>query len=286
MELNFSSASRYYRDTIAADKDLKKAESFSEEDRRLCQWLSSNSEIWDILPLIFFNRLSTRFAFDRWLEEAAHQAFDLSQEQRAAGAFFIVLELREYAGHSLHNLFGDPPHYEDLLRRVHKRVAKQFKRPWDDEGGVKGQERMLADILIGETLRYLTPEELKAILDESKLASVSDFQHIKSRFSEAILNNGMLGIEKIVGKNLAGKVALRIFERGMSKQMGKREIRHLSARFLGKVSPLIAKRLSLYLGIGLLAKDAYDLGGEATRITNPAVISIALIRSLSQTNAA
>ena len=140
---------------------------------------------------------------------------------------------------------------------------------------------MLADILLGETLRYLTPDEVNSILEESKLATISDFQHIKSRFSEAILNNGMLGIEKALGKNLAGKVALRIFERGMSKHMGKRGVKHLSARLIGKVSPLLTARLSLYLGIGLLAKDAYDLGGEATRITNPAVISIALFRSLS-----
>lgn len=271
----------YYADKKRLEKDLLLIADSSKEDNLLFEWLKSEEDVWETLAPVFERRFAARKGFGVWLHEADNLSFRLNEEKRRIGAFFVIVELREYAGHSLWNRFKSPPHYEDIVKAVHERVAARFKRAAPESMSVEDREISLSAMLLGESLDQLSPEVVERLLKDSQFKSSSDFDEVRSSLM-AKLKGGKSGFgsfRTMLGKTIAKRFGTALIESawGASKLAGAGRIGTIASRVL----PFALRRAGLYLSLGFLLKDAYQLGGEATRVTNPAVIIIALYRSFS-----
>ncbi|MBC7660920.1 MAG: hypothetical protein H7249_14585 [Chitinophagaceae bacterium] len=269
----------YYKDMKQLDKDLALAAKSESEDNRLFDWLIEEDDVWPVLVPVFERRVHTRKGLEKWLLEADHAAFKLTSDQKRIGAFFIILEIREYAGHTLWNTLREPPHYDEIVKQVHERVAKRFKRPFDKQMSVQDRELSLSVMLLGESLEGLSPEKVFELLKESEFLGGSDYSEIKKTLLGKLGTSGVGGMKTMLGKTVAKRLAAGLIESawGASRLAQAGRI----GGVLSRVLPFALRRASLYVSLGFLLKDAYQLGGEATRITNPAVIIIALYRSFS-----
>lgn len=269
----------FYKDSKKLEVDLKLASDSSLEDKLLFEWLSQEEDVWPALCPVFERRIHTRKGFDAWLLNADQCGFQLSSDLKRVGAFFIVLELREYAGHSLWNQVGKVPHYEDILKNVHDRVCTRFSTRLHQDMSVSDREMSLSAMILQESLEKLSPEKVYSLLRESRFETVSDFHEVKENLKKKLRSTGASGMKSMLGKTVARKFGVRLIETafGSTRLASLGPLGGLAA----KVLPFALRRAGLYLSLGFLLKDAYQLGGEATRITNPAVIIIALYRSLS-----
>lgn len=241
----------FYKDPKKLDADLKLSSDSSVEDDKLFEWLSKDENVWPALCPVFQRRVNTRKSFESWLLKADQVGFHLDAEMRRIGAFFILLELREFAGHSLWNRAGKVLHYEDIVKNVHDRVSKRFDAPLRKEMSVTDRELSLSAMVLKDSLEHLSADKVADLLKESEFESVSDFDQLRKGLVDKLSGAGRAGIKSIIGKTLT------------------------------KALPFTLRRAGLFLSLGFLMRDAYQLGGEATRVTNPAVIIISIYRSFS-----
>lgn len=271
----------YYEDKKKLDKDLHTVEESSPEDNLLFEWLCEEEDVWAALAPVFERRLGIRKGFSVWLHHADHSHFQLSPEQRRIGAFFVILELREFAGHSLWNRLKTPPHYEEIVKGVHERVSKRFGKKAHELMGVEDREISLCAMLLGESLDQLTPDAVERLLKDSDFKSSSDYDEVRKNLMGNLKGgkSGFGGFRAMLGKTVAKRFGTALIESawGASKLASAGRVGSIAS----KVLPFAFRRAGLYLSLGFLLKDAYQLGGEATRVTNPAVIIIALYRSFS-----
>lgn len=270
---------KYYRDPKKLDSDLKLVADSSAEDDLLFEWLTQENDVWPVLSPVFERRVGTRKGFEAWLLEADRQQFQLSPEFKRVGAFFVILELREFAGHTLWNRFGKIPHYEDIVKVVHERVADRFKMPKRGDMSVADRELSLSALVLKESLEQLSLEKVSDILRESNFETTSDFSELKSGLLKKLGSAAPSTLNTLIGKSFAKKIGTKMIESafGAGRLAGAGRFGNIAAQVL----PVAFKRAGLYVSLGFLMKDAYDLGGEATRVTNPAVIIISLYRSFS-----
>lgn len=277
----------YYPEAKDLDRDLETASDSSKEDDQLFAWLCIDEDVWESLCAVFERRMGTRKGFGAWLLEADSLQYRLNPDQRRIGAFFILLELREFGGHTLWNRVKTAPHYEDVVKQVHIRVAKRFKKTVHDIMSVEEREISLCAMLLGESLDQLSAEGVEQLLKDAQYHSTGDFSEVKKSLRAMRSGSGgegRIGIARykgMLGKTIAKRFGLALVESawGASKLASVGRIGSIAA----KVLPFALRRAGLYLSLGFLLKDAYQLGGEATRVTNPAVIIIALYRSLGDT---
>lgn len=269
----------YYKDTKKLDSDLKSVADSSTEDDLLFEWLIQDDDVWPVLCPVFERRVGTRKGFEAWMLEADRLDFRLTPEFKRIGAFFVLLELREFGGHTLWNRLGKIPHYEDIVKNVHDRVSRKFGIPTRSDMSVNDRELSLSAIILKESLEQLSPEKVNSILKESKFESTSDFQELRSGLIQKLGSATPSTLKSMMGKSIARKFGARFIESafGASRLANTGRL----GSFAAKVLPIAFRRAGLYLSLGFLMKDAYDLGGEATRVTNPAVIIISLYRSFS-----
>jgi hypothetical protein len=268
----------YYKDKRRLEADLRTTDSGSAEDIRLFEWLCSEDEVWPALCPVFQRRLGTRKGFGAWLIKADALDYQLSDDMKRIGAFFVVLELREFGGHTLWNRAGRVTHYEDLVCGVHERVSTRFAKTMIREMLVAEREASLSAMILSESLDRLSPEKVNDLLREARLEPTGDFQELKDGLLRKVSSIGSSSLKSLLGRAAAKRLALRLIESVMERsgiaQAGR--LGRLASSFM----PLALRRAGLYISLGLLLKDVYGLGGEATRVTNPAVIIIALYRSL------
>lgn len=274
-----SSLESFYKDSKKLDADLKLVSESSADDDQLFEWLSLDDDVWPALCPVFERRVNTRKGFEAWLLKADQSGFRLSSDMKRVGAFFILLELREFGGHTLWNRVGKVPHYEDIVKSVHDRVSARFGIPLRKDMSVTDRELSLSAIILRESLEKLSPEKVNSLLRESKYESVSDFHEVKKNLLSRLSSTGTSGLKSMLGKTVAKRFGASVIETafGASRLANAGRI----GGFAAKILPLALRRAGLYISLGFLLKDAYQLGGEATRVTNPAVIIIALYRSFS-----
>ena len=188
----------YYPDLKDLDRDLKTASESSTEDDQLFAWLCLDEDVWQSLCSVFERRLGTRKGFGAWLLEADSLTYRLNPDQRRVGAFFIVLELREFGGHTLWNKVKTAPHYEDVVKQVHDRVAKRFKAPLREGMSVEEREISLCAMLLGESLDQLSADGVEQLLKESNFHSSSDYNEIKKSLRAKLSSGGGVGLKNLV----------------------------------------------------------------------------------------
>ncbi|RZA25328.1 MAG: hypothetical protein EOP10_07200 [Proteobacteria bacterium] len=269
----------FYKDSKKLEADLKVAAESSTEDGKLFEWLCLDDDVWPALCPVFERRLGTRKGFEAWLLKADSLGFQLSPDMKRIGAYFVLLELREFGGHTLWNRAGKIPHYEDIVRNVHDRVSTRFGIATRKEMSVADRELSLSAIILRESLDQLSADKVKSLLKDANFDSVSDWTELRQGLLEKIGTVGVSSIKSIVGKQAAKKFGASLIETAF----GANRLAKAGSigGFASKVLPLALRRAGLYISLGFLLKDAYQLGGEATRVTNPAVIIISLYRSFS-----
>ncbi len=268
----------YYQDSKKLDRDFKIAAESSAEDIALFEWLARETEVWPVLGPVFERRLNLRKGFARWLKEAGQTDFELNAAQKRVGAFFVVLELREFGGHTLWNRLKESPHYEDIIRQVHERVAGRFKKPFPDAMSVEDREISLCAMMLGESLEQLSPSKVSQLLKDANFETLGDLKELRKSLLTKLNGGSLSSFKGMLGKLVAKRFGAALIESawGLPRLAGVGRIGSLASRVL----PFALRRAGLYLSLGFLLKDAYQLGGEATRVTNPAIIIIALYRSL------
>ncbi len=103
--------------------------SFSKQDALLKNWISSlPDDEWAAMLANLADRWFKASPTRNWFKDVwPHLDGPPSPDEKEAGAILLVHELRQYGGHTW-NVFGEKPHYEEILRRTHKRFAKRYKR--------------------------------------------------------------------------------------------------------------------------------------------------------------
>ncbi len=269
----------YYKDEDKLTADLEFLSESSMEDKKLFSWLSEEDDVWAALCPVFERRLGTRKGFEAWLLKADAAGYRLSSEMKRIGAYFVILELREYAGHSLWNRVGKAPHYEDILKVVHGRVSEKFRIKPRDEMSVEDRELSLSAMILRESLDSLSPDKVQEILKETNLGTTSDLKNLRDGLVGRFAEVGSANLKNLLGRSVMKRFGTKVIESAFGS--GRLASAGALGSFASKVLPVAFKRAGLYISIGFLLKDAYQLGGEATRITNPAVIIISLYPSFS-----
>ena len=90
----------------------------------------------------------------------------------------------------------------------------------------------------------------------------------------------MAALYKLLGKKVVKEVVMQITEKYVLKTIGEKAAKKVLISIAKKVPQKAFKGFLGYAGWALLAKDVFDIAGEATRYTTPFVISVSIFRTL------
>jgi hypothetical protein len=253
---------------------------WSKEDLSLRDWIaSSQSEeivgLLDILKCRWNNDTCT----DKFFTTVnSRYPNNLTKLDLRFSATIIVNELREYSGRTF---FTSTP-YEKSLTTVHKRIGKHFKKSVPEVATVASREEAITMLMLGEAVEKLSTEELRSALSGIDLGSDLTAEKLKPMILQTIGAGGAAALVRLLGKNVIKKAVMAIVEKYIQRKVGEKATKELIKRVGKQVTAQAFKRAMFWVGIALLVKDAWDLTGEATRVTTPLVSGIAIGRTLSR----
>ena len=274
--------------TSFADYEMKlgfaideRVKGFSEEDQKLARFIASlPAEDFSTLMSVYSGRLFNDLITDAYLKEVLGKGAEiLSELDRELGGALAVLECREYAGNTW-IFFSEKPHYERVLTRTHKRLGKQHKKAVPEVASVRARESAIASMMMLSGIECLTDEEVSEALKGLDTSSFKGDQ--RKMLTEALAGGGILYLARTLGKKAVKEIILRVGQRLMAKKLGEEAAKLAAKKLAAKVPQKLFLRAVSFVGWALLVKDAYDLGGEATRITFPFVINVSVLRTVHE----
>jgi len=270
-------------------KAYKISSSFSQEESELQNWLGHEGldclySLENVLNGRYFNDVVTDYFFrnkDQFEESKRNQYL----------ATLVLHELKEYAGNSL-NFFIKKPSYTQIVNRVHKRLAKQFKQRIPLGASVIVREDAIALMVLQDVIKNLNEKEINEILSGLEVDSA---QENRSRIIfETLSGAGFLALSKFLGGKFIKELAFKMLERYILKKLGNTVGHQLAQKVASegaeKILHVAGKKLPHYIfrgaaatiGWAFIAKDILDVSGEASRITTPMIVQISLYRTLQR----
>jgi len=253
---------------------------WSKEDLALRDWISSspNDDVIGLLDVLR-SRWNNDVCTDKFFKIVITRYPDhLTKLDLRFSATIIVNELREYSGRT----FVSSVPYEKSLTIVHKRIGKHFKKIVPEVAGVVAREEAITMLMLGEAVDKLSHDDLKSALSGIDLGPDLTAEKLKPMILQTIGAGGAAALVRLLGKNVIKKAVMAIVEKYIQRKVGEKATKELLKRVGKQITAQVFKRAIFWIGIALLVKDAWDLSGEATRVTTPLVSGIAIGRTLSR----
>jgi|GEM_PF-4941917 len=253
---------------------------WSKEDAALKEWLkeTDRENLLTLLEMLFgfFNQDVCTVEFCKQISPRMRGGLD--DQEVEVGASLIVHELREFGGVSM---VSSRP-YEKSIVAVHKRIASARKISIPAAASIRAREDHIATILFAEAWRDLNPSEVGSAIEGAEFKSGETFEKKKEIVAQTIASAGLGGVAKLLGKNHLKKAVLATFEHQTKKKIGEKATQKIVERAGERIAAESMKRAVIFVGWALLAKDIWDLMGEATRVTTPMISAISVMRSLDR----
>ncbi len=139
-------------------------------------------------------------------------------------------------------------------------------------------------MLVEAALKKMTPEEVASAVAAAENLDMTK-EALRTALLEAVAAGGIAAIARLLGKRVVKEVTLGLLQAFVAKQVGKKVAEQIIKAVAKKVPQYAFQAFANFIGIALIAKDLFDLGGEATRVTMPITVHIAIGRALARAQA-